>query len=102
MLLRIPTPLSPETVPAFQDRPKLFSVIEEHEQWDSILNVSIIHELNNTIRNGKIQELMWVAEGFHENKISLIANSILQGFPEKMIICVAGHPHRGKRLLPKG
>ena len=101
ILLRIPTPLSPESVPSFQDRPKLFSVIEEHEQWGSILNVSTIHELNNTIRNGKIQELMWVAEGFHENKISLIANSIVQEFPEKRIICVAGPTSSGKTTFAK-
>jgi len=101
LLLRIPTQLAPDIVRPFKDRPKLFSVIEEREQWGSILNISTIQEVNETIRNGEINELIWVAEGLHENKLSQIANEIVLSFPEKKVICIAGPSSSGKTTFAR-
>ncbi len=87
--------------PLFKDQPRLFSIIEEHEQWGAILGVSTIRELNDLIRNGDIREMIWVAEGLHEKKISNIADKLVIEFPEKRIITIAGPSSSGKTTFAK-
>lgn len=85
----------------FIDQPKLFSIIEEHEQWGSILNVSTIRELNEMIRSGNIREMIWVAEGLHEKKISHMADQLAEEFPNKKLITIAGPSSSGKTTFAK-
>lgn len=87
--------------PPFKDQPKLFSIIEEHEQWGTILRISTIRELNELIRSGDIQEMIWVAEGLHEKKISDISDHIVNEFPHKRIIPIAGPSSSGKTTFAK-
>jgi len=88
-------------IPPFKDQPKLFSIFEEHERWGSILGVSTIRELNELIRSGGIREMIWVAEGLHEKKISDIADKMGAEFPEKRIISIAGPSSSGKTTFAK-
>ena len=85
----------------FKDQPKLFSIIEEHEQWGSILGVSTIREINEFIRAGDIMEMILVAEGLHEKKISIIADQLADNFPMKKIITIAGPSSSGKTTFAK-
>jgi len=87
--------------PPFLDQPKLFSIIEEHEKWGAILGVSTIRELNELIRSGGAREMAWVAEGLHEKKISYIADNLVEEFPEKRIITIAGPSSSGKTTFTK-
>ena len=100
-LIRFPTLLNPDELGTFQDHPKLFSIMEEHEQWGSILGVSTIRQLNKLIRTGEIKEMLWVAEGLHEKKISDIADELVAGFPGKRVICIAGPSSSGKTTFAK-
>jgi uridine kinase len=100
-LLRLPTMLEPEKVGPYVDHPKLFSVMEEHEQWGKILGVSTIRELNRAVETGEIQDLIWVAEGLHEKKVSNIADGLAEDFPEKRLICVSGPSSSGKTTFGK-
>ncbi len=76
-LLRFATISHPDGVAPFRDQPKLFKTMEEHQKWSEILGISTIGDLNNAIDNGDIKELIWVAEGLHEKKISDIADEIV-------------------------
>lgn len=87
--------------PSFADQPRLFSIFEEHEKWGSILGVSTIRELNELIRTDKIREMIWVAEGLHEKKISYIADKLVDKYPEKRIITIAGPSSSGKTTFAK-
>ncbi len=100
-LLRLPTMLKPGKIGPFIDHPKLFSVMEEHEQWGKILGVSTVRELNLVVESGEIKDLIWVAEGLHEKKISNIADSLVENFPEKRLICVSGPSSSGKTTFGK-
>ena len=100
-LLRFATTLHPDNVAPFQDQPKLFATMEEHQKWSEILGISTIGDLNNAIDNGEIKELIWVAEGLHEKKISDIADEIVSGFPEKRVITIAGPSSAGKTTFSK-
>ncbi|NHZ87351.1 MAG: nucleoside kinase [Planctomycetia bacterium] len=100
-LLRFATTLHPNIVVPFQDQPKLFATMEEHQKWSEILGISTIGDLNDAIDNDEIKELIWVAEGLHEKKISDIADEIVAGFPQKRIITIAGPSSAGKTTFSK-
>ncbi len=100
-LLRFPTLLNPDRIGPFHNQPKLFSIMEEHERWGDILGIRTIYDLNEAIRNGEIRELLWVAEGLHEKKISDIADILVNHFPEKRIITIAGPSSSGKTTFAK-
>ena len=100
-LLRFATLLHPNSVAPFRDQPKLFKTMEEHQKWSKILGVSTIGDLNDAVENGDIKELIWVAEGLHEKKVSDIADEIVSGFPEKRIITIAGPSSAGKTTFSK-
>jgi len=100
-LLRFTTILNPDNLMPFYDQPKLFTTMEEHQQWSEILGISTIADLNDAINNDEIMELIWVAEGLHEKKISDIADEIVSGFPEKRIITIAGPSSAGKTTFSK-
>ncbi len=100
-LLRFAAILHPDIVVPFQDQPKLFATMEEHQKWSEILGISTIGDLNDAIDNDEIKELIWVAEGLHEKKISDIADEIVAGFPEKRIITIAGPSSAGKTTFSK-
>ena len=100
-LLRFATELHPEELLPFVDQPKLFATMEEHLKWSGILGIATIGDLNNAIKNDEIKELMWVAEGLHEKKISDIADEIVANFPAKRIITIAGPSSAGKTTFSK-
>jgi len=100
-LLRFATELHPNEVQPFRNQPKLFAAMEEHQKWSEILGISTIGDLNNAIDNGDIKELIWVAEGLHEKKISAIADGIVAGFPKHKIITIAGPSSAGKTTFSK-
>jgi uridine kinase len=100
-LMRLPTINNHNKIDPFEDHPKLFSIMEEHEQWGKILGVSTIRELNDNINAGDINELVWVAEGLHEKKISDIADALVNDFPNRRLICIAGPSSSGKTTFGK-
>ena len=100
-LLRFTTMLHPDDLEPFKDQPKLFSTMEEHLKWSQILGISTISDLNYAIENKEIKELIWVAEGLHEKKISDIADEIVADFPAKRIITIAGPSSAGKTTFSK-
>lgn len=100
-LLRFPNILNPLKLTPFKNQPKLFSIMEEHEQWGDILGIRTIDDVNKAISSGEIRELVWVAEGLHEKKISHIADILVKDFPEKRVITIAGPSSSGKTTFAK-
>ncbi|NQT96562.1 MAG: nucleoside kinase [Candidatus Marinimicrobia bacterium] len=100
-IMRFPTITQPQRLEPFIDRPKLFSIVEEQEQWGSILGVATVWELNELIVTNKINEMLWVAEGLHEKKIGQIADALSEQFPWKRIITIAGPSSSGKTTFAK-
>ncbi len=90
-----------DQLPPFQDRPQLFSILEEQETWSDALGIRTVRELNEIVREGHYQEVLWVAEGLHEKKLAQIADQLVDGFPQKRIICVAGPSSSGKTTFAK-
>jgi uridine kinase len=101
-ILNLPTPSSPNKVPAFVDQPKLASIFMEHEHWGKILNVKTVGELNKIIAKGpdSIAELIKIAEVLHEKKIAYIADKIVNRKGTRLIL-IAGPSSSGKTTFSK-
>ncbi len=83
------------------DQSKLFQIIEEIVQMGDILELSTINHVNELVNSGNIRQMLWVAEGFHEKRISQIADKIVNEFPSKRVISIAGPSSSGKTTFTK-
>lgn len=96
LILRYPEKSDPSMVPAFQEQRKLFNIFREFEKWGRILELDNISHLNDAISEGRIQELINVAEALQEKKIAQIADMITDCSDRKKLVLIAGPSSSGK------
>jgi uridine kinase len=94
LIIQFPTKEQPDSIPEFVEQPKLAAVFHESEKWGNILNVGYVANLNETIDEDKIPELIRVAEALHEKKIAQIADKITK--KNKRLVLIAGPSSSGK------
>ncbi len=80
---------------------KLYKVHLEAKDWNKILGIRHITDLNHAIRNGTISTLIRIQEAFHEKKIGYVADKIKAFYPQKKLIFVAGPSASGKTTFLK-
>ncbi|ADQ14953.1 nucleoside kinase [Halanaerobium hydrogeniformans] len=95
-VLLFPKFFGKKKVPVFKEQPKLAKIFLEYAELGEILAVSNVHDLNTNIKNNKHNELIRIAEAFHEKKIAKIADQIKEGMPRNKIILIAGPTSSGK------
>lgn len=101
LILRFPEKESPEVIQKFEEQSRLFLVFQEHKKWANILGVNNIGELNTLIQNGKISDLIRIAEAIQEKKIAQIADKISQDRDNLRLILIAGPSSSGKTTFSK-
>lgn len=90
VVLRFPTLLTPTIIQEWQDPSALFEMFSEYRKWAELINCDTVAELNNVIYQRKIDDLKWVAEGLHDQKLTKIAKYLVKRFNEKRIVTIAG------------
>lgn len=101
LILRFPDKESPDTVPTFEEQHRLFRVFQEYKRWAEVQEVNDIGELNQKISDGRISDLIRVAEAIQEKKIAQIADSIHQDQQNIRVILIAGPSSSGKTTFAK-
>jgi uridine kinase len=96
LILRYPSVMSPENIPAFVPERKLARVYSEYKRWAEIMEVSDVASLNEVIRKGEINDLIRVMEALHEKKIAQVADLINENRENIKVILVAGPSSSGK------
>ena len=76
MLLRVPDRHSPGELAPFREQPKPFEVFAETLNWNRIMGLSNVGDVNESCLSGKASELIQVAEALQEKKIVQIAEEI--------------------------
>lgn len=94
-LLKYPTNYTVDKIPEIKSGRKVHSAIEDYRDWISTIGAHNIFELNRTIREERACELVNLAEGLHEKRISCIADKIKET-PAVKIILIAGPSSSGK------
>lgn len=95
-ILKFPQKEEPTTIPSCVERKKLFKIYHETEEWQQIMQVRNVAELNDAIIAGRSGDLIRVAEAFHEKKIAQIADLIAENKKKMRIILIAGPSSSGK------
>lgn len=99
-ILQYPLSDNPTQLSEFQDYPRLTAVFREYRKWLELMDVEDVGSLNETIRNGRIREVVLVAEALHEGKIAQIAQDIAEK-PGIKLILIAGPSSSGKTTFSK-
>lgn len=93
-LMNMPSKKVPSTLEKIVERPKLFQVLKETDQWGTMLGVDTVGSLNDKIVDGQIKEMILVQEALQEKKISALADEIIKN--KKKIVLIAGPSSSGK------
>ena len=100
LLLRLPSREHPDELGEMTHQDKMFSIFKEHHQWQGILGLRTIGDLNEVITKGYSSMLIQVSEALQEKKIAKIADEIAQRKGIKLVL-IAGPSSSGKTTTCK-
>ena len=100
LLLRLPSPQHPTELGEMVMQDKMFSIFKEHHQWQDILGLRTIGDLNDVIKLGYSPELIQLSEALQEKKISQIADDIARRKGIRLVL-IAGPSSSGKTTTCK-
>ncbi|MFB6343421.1 nucleoside kinase [Saccharicrinis sp. FJH62] len=100
-LIRIPMRTNPDKLEPVVDMPKLTDIFGEYAKWNGVMKLQNVGDLNEAADNGKVRDLIKVAEAFHEKKVAHIADLIAERKDEVKIILVSGPSSSGKTTFSK-
>lgn len=101
LLLRLPMRSDPGKLGEIKVEDQIVSIFKEYSQWNSILQVSNIGELNEYTTRGSSEKLIKLSEALHEKKIAQIADMICSKKEEVKIILISGPSSSGKTTFAK-
>jgi len=101
ILLQIPKRFEPELVEELIIQNKMFEIFREFSNWNKVLKVTNIHELNQLKENNDAERLIKVSEALHEKKIGQIADKIAERKDKVKIILISGPSSSGKTTFSK-
>ena len=76
ILLRFAQPENPDRIPLYADEYIMYRAFKEQSQWNHLLGVKYVADLNEKIRAGKSFDLIQMSEALHDKKIVEIADAI--------------------------
>ena len=105
LLLRVPTKGNPQKVGEIVKQEKMLTAFKEHLQWDYILHMGNVGDLNEICQRGLAAQVINVTEALQEKKISQIADTIVQrgkdgGQPVRLVL-ISGPSSSGKTTFSK-
>lgn len=100
-VLRFPRREKPTELAPAEDYSALLQVFEEYGQWLDLLGVYDAHTVNETIRTGRMTELILVSEALHSGRIARIAEAIADHPASPRLVLIAGPSSAGKTTFTK-
>ena len=100
LLLRLPSRQCPSELGEMIMQDKMFAIFKEHHQWQDLLGLRTIGDLNEVIDQGRTNLLINVSEALQEKKISRIADDIHRKKGIRMVL-IAGPSSSGKTTTCK-
>ncbi|RZT93180.1 uridine kinase [Ancylomarina subtilis] len=101
MLLLPPDKKNPNEAKQILQQEKMLQIFSEYKRWGKILKISNVGDLNRSVEEKKISELIKIYEAMHEKKISQIADRIRKKWKKIKIILIAGPSSSGKTTFGK-
>ncbi|MBO4235547.1 MAG: TGS domain-containing protein [Firmicutes bacterium] len=99
VLLRFPHPGLPDEIPEYVDEVKLYEAFEQQKEWDGLLGVEYVEDLNEKIDAGELLDLVQLSEALHEKRVAQVADLITKH--NKRIVLIAGPSSSGKTTFAR-
>lgn len=99
VLLRFPHPSAPDRIPPYEDEELLYQAFGETKNWDRLMGISYVGDLNEKIESGEYKEIIQISEALHEKKIAQIADMITE--QKKRIVLISGPSSSGKTTFAR-
>ena len=100
LLLRLPSPAHPDELGEMTHQDKMFGIFKEHHQWQDILGLRTIGDLNEIVKQNHFSELIMISEALQEKKIAIIADEIKRRSNLRLVL-IAGPSSSGKTTTCK-
>ena len=100
LLLRLPSREHPNELGEMTHQDKMFGIFKEHHQWQDILGLRTVGDLNDVIQQGHYSTLIQISEALQEKKIAQIADEITRRKGTKLVL-IAGPSSSGKTTTCK-
>ena len=100
-LLRFPRQNTPTAIQPYVAPTPLFEVFTQYSQWLRRLGIRNVAGLNEVIEQGQLTEAILVSEALHDQRISEIADQILQRRDQVRVILIAGPSSSGKTTFAR-
>ena len=100
LLLRLPSREDPDELGEMTHQDKMFGIFKEHHQWQDILGLRTVGDLNDVIMQGHSSTLIQISEALQEKKIAKIADEIANRKGIKIVL-IAGPSSSGKTTTCK-
>ncbi len=100
-ILQFPRQHAPTVLQPFEDEPRLARVFQDYADWLRIVGVPSVSALNKALRNGRTQEVILVAEAFHQRQLAAIAAEIAGKRPFVKLVMISGPTSSGKTTFSK-
>lgn len=100
-ILRFPERQNPTQLGPSRIVPLLARTFRQYGQWLQRLGLDHVGSLNEAIEQHRIQEVVLVAEAFHEQQIATIAQTIAERRKEIDVVLIAGPSASGKTTFAK-
>lgn len=99
VILRLPYYTKPDEIPEFEDQKNLYRAFDEAKEWQELLGISYVDDLNRKISEGEAKELILLSEALHEKKVAEIADMITES--GKRLVLIAGPSSSGKTTFAR-
>lgn len=100
MLLRVPSREDPGQLCPMPRQQKMFDVFKEHHEWQNIIGLRTVGDLNGAVDKGFATDIINVNEALQEKKIARIADQIAARHDVKLVL-LAGPSSSGKTTTCK-
>ncbi|WP_430813598.1 nucleoside kinase [Carboxylicivirga sp. RSCT41] len=101
MLLQIPKRTHPNELEEIVVQNKMFDIFQEFAEWNRVLNVRNLADINDSCSNGKAETLIKISEALHEKKIGHIADMIDERKKSVKLVLISGPSSSGKTTFGK-
>jgi len=101
MLLQIPKRSNPDELEDIVVQNKMFDIFQEFAEWNRVLNIRNLADINSSCANGKAETLIKISEALHEKKIGHIADMIDERKKTVKLVLISGPSSSGKTTFGK-
>jgi len=100
VLLMFPQIKNVDVLENFVIQNKMLQIFQEHKDWNQILGVKSIGNINKALQKGYATDIIQVSEALHEKKYAYIADKIKENENVKIVL-ISGPSSSGKTTSAK-